>query len=89
MCSFHRVTAVIAAGKRPVPFRTRKLSLPAPMVLHSTGCGRVGHRRNIIHGRPPTLLGAFRHFETQTTDYAVSDRGGDVSIRGREGVVAG
>src|SRR5690554_11372 len=32
---FHRVTAAIAAGKRPVPFRTRKLSLPAPMVLHS------------------------------------------------------
>jgi hypothetical protein len=29
-----RVTAVIAKGKRPVPFRTRKLSPSAPMVLH-------------------------------------------------------
>ena len=27
------------------PFRTRKLRLPAPMVLHPPGCGRVGHRR--------------------------------------------
>jgi hypothetical protein len=45
---FHRVTAAIATGKRPVPFRTRKLSLSAPMVLHSTGCGRVGHRRTPV-----------------------------------------
>lgn len=42
---FERVTAVIAWGKRPVPFRTRKLRPTAPMVLHSRGCGRVGHRR--------------------------------------------
>src|SRR5690349_7934115 len=34
-----------AVGTRPVPFRTRKLSPPAPMVLHPGGCGRVGHRR--------------------------------------------
>ena len=41
-----RVAAVIAAGTRPdFPFRTRKLRLPAPMVLHPPGCGRVGHRR--------------------------------------------
>ena len=40
-----RVTAVIASRKRPVPFRTRKLSSIAPMVLHSGGCGRVGRRR--------------------------------------------
>ena len=39
------VTAVIASRKRPVPFRTRKLSSIAPMVLHSGGCGRVGRRR--------------------------------------------
>src|SRR5690242_17911865 len=44
------VTAVIAEGKRPVPFRTRKLSPPAPMVLHSGGCGRVGHRRTSSTG---------------------------------------
>ena len=29
------VTAVIAWGKRPVPYRTRKLRPIAPMVLHS------------------------------------------------------
>lgn len=43
---------VIAAGKRPVPFRTRKLSLPAPMVLHPPGCGRVGHRRTPTQPHP-------------------------------------
>ena len=41
----HRVTAAIATGKHPDPSRTRKLSQPAPMVLHPTGCGRVGRRR--------------------------------------------
>lgn len=55
------LTAAIAAGKRPAPFRTRKLSLPAPMVLHSTGCGRVGHRRHqtttggLPNKRPPVF----------------------------------
>ena len=45
-----RVTAVIASRKRPVPFRTRKLSSIAPMVLHSGGCGRVGRRRTSFIG---------------------------------------
>ena len=40
------LSVAIAVGSRPVPFRTRKLSLPAPMVLHSGGCGRVGHCRH-------------------------------------------
>jgi hypothetical protein len=40
------LSVVLAAGSRPVPFRTRKLSLPAPMVLHLGGCGRVGRRRH-------------------------------------------
>src|SRR5690625_4487630 len=48
-----RVTVVIAWGKRPVPFRTRKLRLTAPMVLQPGGCGRVGHRRTIINGVVP------------------------------------
>src|SRR4051794_832215 len=53
-----RVTAVIAWGKRPVPFRTRKLRPTAPMVLHSGGCGRVGHRRTFFQGKaPPTTAG--------------------------------
>src|SRR5687768_12250451 len=50
--SGRRVTAVIAWGKRPVPFRTRKLRPTAPMVLHPGGCGRVGHRRTTITARP-------------------------------------
>ena len=53
-----RVTAVIAWGKRPVPFRTRKLRPTAPMVLHPGGCGRVGHRRNTIkRSRTPNHVG--------------------------------
>ena len=39
------VSVVIVAGERPVPFRTRKLSLFTLMVLHSGGCGRVGYCR--------------------------------------------
>ena len=44
----------MAAGKRPVPFRTRKLSPPAPMVLPPGGSGRVGYRRpnNFTHKHP-------------------------------------
>ena len=41
----HTVTATIARGKRPVPSRTRKLSLSAPMVLRGPPRGRVGRRR--------------------------------------------
>ena len=45
---------LMAAGKRPVPFRTRKLSPPAPMVLLPGGSGRVGYRRpnNFTHKAP-------------------------------------
>ena len=35
----------IAEGSHPFPYRTRKLSPPAPMVLHCA-CGRVGRCRN-------------------------------------------
>ena len=49
-----RLAAVMAWGKRPEPFRTRKLSPTAPMVLHLGGCGRVGHHRNTTkHEGPP------------------------------------
>ena len=51
------VSVVIATGKRPDPFRTRKLSLTAPMVLHPPGCGRVGHHRahtTQLAREPPT-----------------------------------
>lgn len=39
------VLVVIVSGVRPVPFRTRKLSPIALMVLHLGGCGRVGRRQ--------------------------------------------
>ncbi len=54
-----RVTAVTAWGKRPVPFRTRKLRPTAPMVLHPRECGRVGHRRTTIRRKAPPPVGPF------------------------------
>jgi hypothetical protein len=66
----HRVTAVIAWGKRPVPFRTRKLRPTAPMVLHPGGCGRVGHRRTTIRKTVESpnqpLVGALPHLSHQS-----------------------
>src|SRR4051812_45251788 len=54
----------MARGKRPVTFRTRKLSLPAPMVLPRRRGGRVGRRRTTIPEGPPALmLGALRCFQ--------------------------
>src|SRR3954469_10407666 len=51
----HRVSAAIATGKRPAPFRTRKLSPSAPMVLPGRPGGRVGRRRTSLlgGGHPP------------------------------------
>ena len=48
----HRVSVAIAEGRHPVPFRTRKLSPPAPMVLPWRRGGRVGRRRDISPTRP-------------------------------------
>src|ERR1022692_2954328 len=43
----------MAKGKHPVPFRTRKLSSSAPMVLRGGPRGRVGRRRTYFRwGRP-------------------------------------
>src|SRR4051812_50229661 len=39
------ISAVIAAGVHLFPFRTEKLSPPAPMVLGGQPPGRVGRRR--------------------------------------------
>jgi hypothetical protein len=61
-CVSARVTAAIAKGKHPVPSRTRKLSLSAPMVLQPEGCGRVGRRRTIIETGPPLRGWPCRHF---------------------------
>src|SRR5438093_11764495 len=40
---------VIGSGSHPFPFRTRKLSLIPPMVLHGKLCGRVGRCRHYSH----------------------------------------
>src|SRR5687768_9537752 len=51
----------MARGKRPVSFRTRKLSLSAPMVLPWRRGGRVGRRRTTItEGAPASVLGPLR-----------------------------
>src|SRR3954465_15753244 len=52
------VSAAIATGKRPAPFRTRKLSPSAPMVLPGRPGGRVGRRRTYFQPRrwPPNLI---------------------------------
>src|SRR3954463_10623300 len=54
----------MARGKRPDPFRTRKLSLPAPMVLPRRRGGRVGRRRTTIPEGAPAPLGPLRRFWT-------------------------
>src|SRR3954467_15290172 len=51
------VSVAIAEGKRPVSSRTRKLSPPAPMVLHPGGCGRVGRRRTQHDGKAHPVRG--------------------------------
>jgi hypothetical protein len=43
---------VIGSGSHPFPFRTRKLSLIPPMVLHGKLCGRVGRCRHYLDKRP-------------------------------------
>src|SRR6476619_5107446 len=54
------VSVAIAEGSHPVPFRTRKLSPPAPMVLPWRRGGRVGRRRDIFaKSRPSGRLFAF------------------------------
>ena len=54
----HSVTAAMARGKRPATFRTRKLSLSAPMVLPRGRGGRVGRRRTTIPEGAPHRPGA-------------------------------
>ena len=45
---------VLARGKHPFPFRTRQLSLSAPMILQGQPCGKVG-RRHILFSSEPYL----------------------------------
>ena len=55
-CCERRFPVTMAAGRHPFPFRTRKLSPPAPMVLGEESPGRVGRRRDLLtkaSPRPP------------------------------------
>src|SRR5258708_25659757 len=71
----HRVTAAIAKGKHPVPSRTRKLSLSAPMVLRGRPRGRAGHRRNTFRRRPTHHGSAFFVFPAVVKSTAWPYRG--------------
>ena len=51
-------SVAIARRSHPFPFRTRKLSSSAPMVLHGRLCGRVGRCRSFfIEQKPLTACG--------------------------------
>ena len=53
----------MAGGKHPFPFRTRKLSPPAPMVLRGRPRGRVGRRReSLAEGAGHRMAGALLFF---------------------------
>src|SRR4051794_25531012 len=66
----------MAEGERPVPSRTRKLSPPAPMVLHSPGCGRVGRRRHQTSKSVPTgQVGALFFVSSPTAGIALAIHG--------------
>src|SRR3954453_21337018 len=56
-----RFPVAIAAESHPFPFRTRKLSPPAPMVLGGRPPGRVGRRRIFLReGAPRGVLSHFK-----------------------------
>src|SRR4051812_40198683 len=87
------VSAAIATGKRPAPFRTRKLSPSAPMVLPGGPGGRVGRRRtffwwvavtptlNTCQGEPPPTT-----FATQPPAASAAGRGVVSDVRERHAV---
>ncbi len=56
---FQRFAVAISVGSHPFPSRTRKLSLPEPMVLHGKPCGRVGRCRIFFHARRRSRRRAF------------------------------
>jgi hypothetical protein len=56
---------VIGSGFHPFPFRTRKLSLIPPMVLHGKLCGRVGRCRHYFDNPREKTSRVF--FRTPTT----------------------
>ena len=78
----------IAKRSHPFPFRTRKLSSSAPMVLHGRPCGRVGRRR-ILNFSPSIYFEGLFLFEggnlpildSQPADLIISNMQYDVINR--------
>src|ERR1700759_5110398 len=63
----NKVTAATATGKRPDPSRTRKLSLPAPMILTTRGEKQDNAEHTPTSPVPPKTLGVHGHFQLQAT----------------------
>src|SRR5438552_1088130 len=59
---------VIGSGSHPFPFRTRKLSLIPPMVLHGKLCGRVGRCRHYFSHARELRFAGFRLYAGSWTD---------------------
>ncbi len=84
----HKLPVVIAAGKHLFPFRTEKLSPPAPMVLGGQPPGRVGRRRIIFEGRPgwpSTFSGTFdpSSSEVRTGEWSIESARDDYAASAR------
>ena len=84
----HSVTAVMAKGKRPVSFRTRKLSLSAPMVLPGGLGGRVGRRRTSSrNGVTASAVAPFRMSTPEPFRPGTAVTNGDRVVAGRAPVL--
>ena len=59
----NQLLVVTAERPHPIPFRTRSLSSPAPMVLQRRRCGRVGRCQRFIREAPVPRQGG-RGFRT-------------------------
>ena len=71
--SIGEIQVVIVAGFHLFPFRTEKLSPPAPMVLHTRG--RVGSRRFLIQPFERNLGGFSAFIDGQLSHGSVGEEG--------------
>jgi hypothetical protein len=88
----NRFSVAIAVGSHPFPFRTRKLSPPAPMVLGGRLPGRVGRRRISHFERGPLgPLSSFWRWATAQPRTGGSSPAlvGGVSLRAHPGCPTG